>query len=104
MSKLIQIEASTEREFHAVVSDAAEAVSRAGGWIVSHQFFSNTLAMIAFRVDGGALNALCAALAHVGVTIHQAIPEAGDGEISVQLSITFPRASGDLRRQVPAFS
>jgi hypothetical protein len=104
MTKMIQIEASTQREFHAVVSDAGEAVTGAGGWIVSHQFFSNTLAMIAFRIQGSSLSRLYEALREHGVTVHQELPATEAGEISAQLSITFLRTSGDVRRAVPAFS
>lgn len=102
---MIRLDASTHRDFHAAVSDASEAISTAGGWIVSHQFYSDTLVMIAFQMSAISLASLGAALASAKITLHQDVPEAGEktGDISAQLSITFVRKGPDLRRPVPAF-
>lgn len=102
---MLLIEASTKREFHAGVSDAAEAIGTAGGWIVSHQFYSNTLAMISFQMPPAGLPALTGTLATAGITVHSPLPEmtARNGEVAGQLSISFLRDGTDIRRPVPAF-
>jgi hypothetical protein len=102
---MIRLEASTRREFHAAVSDAATAVGRAGGWVVSHQFYSNTLAVIAFRLPAAALKSLENAFGLAGIKLHQPVPEAPDkpDEIAVQLAITVVDGGPDVRREVPAF-
>ncbi|MEO1020193.1 MAG: hypothetical protein AAFY56_21270 [Pseudomonadota bacterium] len=102
---MIRIEASTRREFHAAVSDAAEAVTKAGGWIVSHQFFSNSLAVISLEIPAAALPKFGATLASATIKVHQDLPRLEDktGEVPVQLSITFQHGGPDQRRPVPAF-
>jgi hypothetical protein len=102
---MLQLEASTRREFHAAVSDADEASSKVGGWIVSHQFYSNTLAMIAFLMPAAGLPQFVAALSAAKITLHRALPETAHlaGDIPVQLSITFLHGGRDVRRPVPAF-
>jgi hypothetical protein len=102
---MIRVDASTHRDFHTAVSDVSEAISSAGGWIVSHQFYSDTLAMIAFQIPATAIASFGAALASAHITLHHALPDSAGktDDIPVQLSITFARSGPDLRRPVPAF-
>ncbi|SEH44187.1 hypothetical protein [Magnetospirillum fulvum] len=102
---MLVLEASTRRSFHEAVHDVAEAINAAGGWVVTHQFFSNRLASIAFEIPASALGAFAASLADLGVTLHQPVPDraAVAGEIAAQLSITFVQDGPDIRREVPAF-
>ena len=72
---------------------------------MSHQFYSNALAMIAFQVPASALASLAVALETAQITLHQALPDAGarGSDVKAQLSITFLHDGPDLKRPVPAF-
>jgi len=105
LSAMVLLEASSRRGFHEAVHDVAEAINAAGGWVVSHQFFSNRLASIAFELPANQFVAFVAALESLGVTLHQSVPDRGRAatEIAAQLSITFVQDGPDIRREVPAF-
>jgi len=103
---MLVLEASTRRGFHEAVHDVVEAINTAGGWVITHQFFSNRLASIAFEIPVGTLAPFAEALRDLGITLHQPVPDrdgAGAGEIAAQLSITFAEEGPDFRREVPAF-
>lgn len=102
---MLILEASTRRGFHEAVHDVADAINAAGGWVVSHQFFSNRLASIAFELPADAFGSFAAALTGLGLTLHQPVSErrAGAGGVAAQLSITFVADGPDFRREVPAF-
>ncbi|PKU24099.1 hypothetical protein [Telmatospirillum siberiense] len=102
---MLLLEASTQREFHAGVSDAADAIGKAGGWVISHQFYSKTLAVIACQIPAEALSSFAEALEVVGIKLHRSVPETTGpiDDIAVQLSITFVQDGPDFRREVPAF-
>lgn len=103
---MIQQEASSHGDFNAVVFSVEQAVLAAGGWIVSHQFFSNRLAMLSFALPKMPPVDFGASLTAAGLSLHQAFPDKLPGrgeEVMVQLSITFLNQGPDLRRDVPAF-
>lgn len=102
---MIRQEASSRGDFNATVAAVEQAVLAAGGWIVSHQFFSNRLAMLSFYLPRVTEPAFGPALTAAGLILHH--PFSGGGgrgdEILVQLSISFSQDGPDLRREVPAF-
>lgn len=101
---MLRLEATTRRDFHAAVSEAAEAVSAAGGWVTAHQFYSNTLAMIAFTIPAPALAGFAASLAAAHVALLATPETAGQtGDVPVQLTVTFIAAGPDVKREVPPF-
>jgi hypothetical protein len=102
---MLLLEASTHRDFHDVVSAAADAIAAAGGWIVSHQFFSKSLAAIAFQIPASALHRLGDAFSAIGIKLHHPVPEVANqtDEISVHLAISFVDDGSDFRRAVPTF-
>ncbi|MDR3436231.1 hypothetical protein [Telmatospirillum sp.] len=102
---MLLLEASTRRDFHVAVSDAADAIAMAGGWVISHQFYSRTLAVIAFQIPAEALSSFGEALSNVEIKLHQPIPEIAkqSDEIPASLAITFVQDGPDFRRDVPAF-
>jgi len=102
---MLVLEASTRRGFHDAVHDVAEAINAAGGWVVTHRFFSNRLASIAFEIPAGALGAFAGTLTDLGVTLHRPVSDRGldAGEIAAQISIVFVQDAPDFRREVPAF-
>jgi hypothetical protein len=102
---MIQLAASTHGDFHVAVRNASDAIGRAGGWILSHQFFSSSLAMLAFQIPAPALGDLGEELSAARITLHQPVPETGGklADVAVQLSITVLHNGPDLTRPVPAF-
>ncbi|HVI52151.1 MAG TPA: hypothetical protein VM661_13135 [Candidatus Sulfotelmatobacter sp.] len=103
---MIRQEASSIGDFNVTVAEVERAVMTAGGWVISHQFFSNRLAMLAFNLPRGAEGAFAPALEAAGLSLHQPFPAASPGrgdEVTVQLSISFLHDGLDLRREVPAF-
>lgn len=103
---MIRQEASSHGDFNVVVAAVEQAVMSSGGWIVSHQFFSNRLAMLSFNLPRGRETAFGAALEATGLSLHHPFPSSSAGrgdEVMVQLSISFLHDGPDLRREVPAF-
>lgn len=102
---MIQIAASTHGDFHVAVRNASDAIGRAGGWILSHQFFSSSLAMLAFQISAPALGDLGAELSGANIALHHPLPETAGktGDVAVQLSLTVLHTGPDLTRPVPAF-
>jgi hypothetical protein len=102
---MLFLDATTRREFHAAVSDLAQAILTAGGWVVSHQFYSTARAVIGCEIPGPALPAFACSLASLGVSL--AVPAGGwpatGREVRAQIALTFGSEGGDVRRDVPAF-
>ena len=102
---MIQLEAVTSRDFHASIADVSAAITGYGGWITNHQFYSNTMAMIAFEIPTNKMAAFIDRLdeSHIS-TRDVAIPTTSAAqEIKGQINITFLHNNPDLRRPVPAF-
>jgi len=102
---MLLLEASTVRDFHDAVSDVAAAIMAAGGWVISHQFFSKALASIAFEIPAAALPGFYRALDDAGIRLHQpGSAGAGTvGDVSAQIALSFVQDQSDFRREVPAF-
>lgn len=83
-----------------------EALGASGGWIEDHTLFSDVMAVVRFSLPGDRLGDFSDALAAAGLVIDPpaATVAASDAELSGQLTLTFSRGTGDLRRAVPAFS
>lgn len=102
---MLFLEATTQSEFHAGVSDLSQAIVTAGGWVVTHQFFSHARAVIACEIAGSAVSQMAASLEAVGITVHRPAdgwPET-DREIRMQIALSFIGDREDFRREVPAF-
>jgi hypothetical protein len=102
---MIQLEAVTSRDFHAAIADVSAAITGCGGWITNHQFYSNTMAMIAFELPADKVADLIGRFNEAQISTRDfAIPSAQElQEIKGQLNITFMHNNPDLRRTVPAF-
>jgi hypothetical protein len=102
---MLFLEATTRAEFHAAISDLSQAVLSAGGWVISHQFFSHARAVIGCEIAGSAVGQMVSALDAAGITAH---PPAGgwpetDRDVRVQIALSFVGDGPDFRREVPAF-
>lgn len=102
---MISLQASIRSEFHAAVRSAVDAISQNNGWVETHQFYSNALAMISCQLPVLALPSIADSLDKAGFTVHHPLPQPSsrNGEVAVQLSLTILNDSPDIRRDVPAF-
>lgn len=101
---MIRMEAVSRRQFNVTVFEAMDAITGLGGWIKTHQLYSNMMAAIAFELPGDALGALVAALAGAGIIV-DAAPAPGHarpGDVAGVLSIHFLSDGPDVHRPVPA--
>lgn len=104
MRNFLKYEAVTTMERNAALTAVAGALGAAGGWIVDHTLFSDIMATIRFALPGDRTGIFEAALADAGLTVEPAAGTAGAEEVNGAISLTFARGSGDLRRDIPAFS
>jgi hypothetical protein len=73
---MVRLAASIHRDFHAAVHDASDLIGQCGGWMVSHQFYSDVMAVLSFECPGEALPSFARALVQAGFVLHQPVPEA----------------------------
>jgi hypothetical protein len=100
---MIQLEAVSRRSFNAALFDALEAIAACGGWVKTHQLYSNLMAMIAFEVPADKIETLASMLASVGINIDNP-PIHGSSapdDVAGRLTISFLAEGPDLRRPVP---
>ncbi len=104
-SSPVRLEAVTRREQAPALHDIAEAIGGGGGWIVSHQLYSNAMATIAFTIAADALAALAERLAAADIRLVARPDPWPDGrdDQHVQIVVTFLHEGPDLARPVPAF-
>lgn len=103
---MIRLEGVTRRSYSAVLLEVAEAIGGCGGWVVSHQLFSNVMIMVSFEIPGDQMAALADALTRRQVSITgQSDPAApaDTSDVRGQLTITVMNEGPDMRRTVPAF-
>lgn len=100
---MIRLESVCRRPFNEAVFEACSAITTCGGWIKDHRLYSNMMAMIAFEVPAGRLEALAAALADAGIVIEtRPVAEPGStADMAGQLTINFVNRGPDVRRVVP---
>lgn len=103
---MIQLEAVTLRAFHAAIAGVSAAITGCGGWVTNHQFYSNTMAMIAFEIPANKMITLIGQLNKLQISTRAfAIPPpSATQEIKGQINITFLHNNPDIRRPVPAFN
>ena len=120
---MLKLEAVVARSFHESVAAAADAIVQEGGWIEGHTLLSDAMAVLVFVVPAGAQAALLDRLQAAGIAARPVVPASlppassspasspppsrpalrRDGDLRGQLTLLFSKASGDLRRTVPAF-
>lgn len=110
MRAFLRYEAAVAMDRNAALTAVADALTAGGGWIVDHTLFSDVMATIRFALPGDRVGAFERALAGsglpVGTTPVGPAPggDASADELNGVITLTFTRGSGDLRRDVPAFS
>lgn len=109
MRGFLKYEAVVAMERNAALTAVADALGAAGGWIVDHMLFSDVMATVRFALPGDRTGLFETALADAGLTVEPAVGEpaagtAGAEEVNGAITLTFARGTGDLRRDVPAFS
>lgn len=80
------------------------AISKTGGRISGHSFFSSTAATVTFEIPANRVEELAAILSAEGVNVSiESSPSPSKEEIKATLAITFISDEPEIRREVPAF-
>ncbi|CAO3415503.1 hypothetical protein [Azospirillum endophyticum] len=105
MRTFLKYEAVVTIDRNAALGAVADALGVAGGWIVDHTLFSDVMATIRFALPGDRAAVFESMLAESGLRVDP-VPAAGAAaaELDGAITLTFARGTGDLRRDVPAFS
>ncbi|KAA0597950.1 hypothetical protein J2848_001563 [Azospirillum lipoferum] len=104
MRSFLKYEAVVAMDRNGALTAVADALGAAGGWIVDHTLFSDVMATIRFSLPGDRTGAFEAALADAGLTVDPAPGRSDAVELNGAITLTFTQGTGDLRRDVPAFS
>lgn len=107
MRTFLKYEAVAVIDRNAALGAVADALGMAGGWIVDHTLFSDVMATVRFALPGDRIAVFEAALAEAGLKVDPAPPAGlgtGGDELNGVIALTFANGTGDLRREVPAFS
>ncbi|WP_042692075.1 hypothetical protein [Azospirillum sp. B506] len=105
MRAFLKYEAVVAMDRNAALGAVSDALGAAGGWIVDHMLFSDVMATIRFALPGDRTAVFENALAAAGLKVEPAaVGNGAAAELNGAISLTFTRGTGDLRRQVPAFS
>jgi len=101
----LRLEIITRQERNSAISKIRDAVQGAGGWIISHQLYSNTIASINFELGYQDIDKFISLLLLSGLkpnVIHDC-PRDKYGEVRAGIAITFIHNEPDLKRDVPPF-
>ena len=105
MRTYLKYEAVVAMDRNAALGVVTDALGTAGGWIVDHTLFSDVMVTIRFALPGDRTAVFERALADAGLTVDPAaVGDAGAEELNGAITLTFAKGTGDLRRDVPAFS
>lgn len=105
MQAFLRYEVVVAIDRNAALTAVADALATAGGWIVDHTLFSDTMATVRFELPGDRVAALERALAAASLAVEPASVDGGAAaELKGMITLIFSRGTGDLRRDVPAFS
>lgn len=106
MRPFLRLEAVVSRDRNEALMAVTDALGASGGWIVDHSLFSDVMAVVRFSLPGDRIAVFLQALteAGMGTDAPAAMPGVASGEETAgQITLTFLRGTGDLRRTVPAF-
>lgn len=81
------------------------AVSRAGGWILDHKFYSDVMIVLSLEVPGNGCALLLTCLEDAGFLPEkpETLPSGtAEDEIPATLSVTLTSGTGDVRQVIPA--
>ncbi|WP_372398237.1 hypothetical protein ABMY26_16045 [Azospirillum sp. HJ39] len=115
MRAFLRYEAAVAMDRNAALTAVADALAAGGGWIVDHTLFSDVMATIRFALPADRVGAFERALAGAGLPVGVGpvgtgpvatgpVGDASADELNGVIALTFTSGSGDLRRDVPAFS
>ncbi|SMH52626.1 hypothetical protein [Azospirillum agricola] len=107
MRSFVRFDAVVATDRNQALMAVADALGASGGWIEDHTLFSDVMAVVRFSLPGDRLGDLGRALAAAGLVLDPpvaSVAAVSGAELSGQLTLTFSRGTGDLRRAVPAFS
>lgn len=101
----LRLEIITRRERNSAISAVRDAVQSAGGWIIDHKFFSNTVASINFELGYQDIDKFISLLETAGLNpeIIQDCSRDQSGEVRCGIALTFVHDEPDMKRDVPPF-
>lgn len=101
----LRFEIITRRERNSAISAVRDAVQSAGGWIIDHQFFSNTVASINFEMGYQDIDKFISLLetADLNPKVIQDHPREKTGDVRCGIALTFVHDEPDMKRDVPPF-
>lgn len=101
----LRIELITHMERNLAITLVKDIILKVEGWIVNHQFFSNTLASFKFGIPYAAIDSFltCLRAEDFTFTLIEDCPREKKGDVCGGISITFIQNEPDMKREVPPF-
>ncbi|PCI33962.1 MAG: hypothetical protein COB54_02895 [Alphaproteobacteria bacterium] len=101
----LRIELITHLERTLAITLVKDIILNAEGWIVSHQFFSNTFASLNFEIPYATIDSLltCLKAEDFTFTLIEDCPRGKKGDVCGGVSLTFVHNKPDMNREVPPF-
>lgn len=102
---IFRIEIITAQERNSAITTVKDVIVSVGGWIVSHQLFSNTSASINFEVAYRAVDSMIDKLERLDLhpTIINDCDRDKDGELMGGVALIFIHDEPEMKRDVPPF-
>lgn len=102
---IFRLEIITAEERNSVITKVKEVIVSVGGWITSHQLFSNTSASINFMARYRNIDEIIDKLERLDLhpTVINDCDHDRDGEINGGVALIFIHDEPDMKREVPPF-
>lgn len=102
---IFRIEIITAQERNSAITKVKDVITSVGGWITSHQLFSNTSASISFEVSYRDVDEMIEKLERLDLhpTIINDCARDKDGELRGGVALIFIHDEPELKRDVPPF-
>ena len=102
---IFRIEIITAQERNSAITKVKDVITSVGGWVTSHQLFSNTSASINFEVGYRAVDDMIDKLErlHLHPTIINDCERDKDGELMGGVALIFIHDEPEMKRDVPPF-
>ena len=101
----LRIQLITHLERNHALTLVKDGIHKAEGWIVNHQFFSNTFASLNFEIPYDTIDSFLTDLKaeDFTFTLIDDCPRKTDGEVCGGVALTFVHDDPEMKRHVPPF-
>lgn len=102
---IFRIEIITAQERNSAITKIKDVITSVGGWITSHQLFSNTSASINFQMEYRVVKNMITKLERLDLhpTIINNCNLEKDGELMGGVALIFIHDEPEMKRNVPPF-